>query len=94
MYVTYGVCFQVMSGPRRSIGFHGIRVIVQSEKDTAFLESRVDAFWEEYKKTLEDMSDEAFEEFKTTVVNRKLEDHKNMWQECVSGFSGIRVAVC
>jgi insulysin len=59
----------------------GLRVIVQSEKDAAFVESRVDAFWEEFKQTLNDMSEEEFDKYKTTVINKKLEDHKNMWEE-------------
>ncbi|ORY56460.1 Metalloenzyme, LuxS/M16 peptidase-like protein [Leucosporidium creatinivorum] len=71
----------VSSGSRRSIAFMGLRVIVQSEKDAAFVESRVDAFWEEFKQTLDDMSEEEFDKYKTTVINKKLEDHKNMWEE-------------
>lgn len=58
-------------------------MIVQSEKDAAFVESRVDVFWDEYKTVLENMSEEEFDKYKTTVINKKLEDHKNMYQECV-----------
>lgn len=61
----------------------GLRVIVQSERDAAYLETRVNAFWEGYKKTLDAMSEEDFTKYKTTVSNTKLEDHKNMWQESV-----------
>ena len=75
------------SGTRKSIGFTGLRVIVQSEKDAAFVEGRIDVFWEEYKTVLDKMSEEEFDKYKTTVVNKKLEDHKNMYQECVSYFS-------
>lgn len=59
----------------------GLRVIVQSERDCAYLETRIDAFWNSYRNTLEEMSEVDFVKYKTTVANKKLEDHKNMWQE-------------
>lgn len=59
----------------------GLRVIVQSEKGAAFVESRVDAFWENYKQVLADMPEEEFEKYKNTVIEAKQEDHKNMWEE-------------
>ena len=59
----------------------GLRVIVQSEKDADFVESRVDAFWEEFKKVMDDMSEEEFNKYKDTVISKKQEDHKNMWEE-------------
>ena len=62
---------QVSSGARKSISFMGLRVIVQSERDAPYVESRVNAFWDEFRTKL-------------AVVSRKLEEHKNMWQECVS----------
>ncbi|KAM0792238.1 hypothetical protein ACM66B_004933 [Microbotryomycetes sp. NB124-2] len=71
----------VTSGIRRSIAFMGLRVIVQSERDAAFVESRIDAFWQEFAKTLDEMSEVDFEKYKNAVINRKLEDHKNMWEE-------------
>ncbi|GAA6064646.1 hypothetical protein JCM10212_004488 [Sporobolomyces blumeae] len=71
----------VSSGPRKSIAFMGLRVIVQSEKDAAFVESRIDAFWTEFMTTLENMSDDEFDKYKEAVRTKKLEDHKNLWQE-------------
>lgn len=62
----------------------GLRVIVQSERDAAYVESRVDAFWNEFRQTLAGVGDDEFEKYKMAVINRKLEDHKNMWEECVS----------
>jgi insulysin len=59
----------------------GLRVIVQSERDAAYLETRIDAFWDSYRSTLANMSEVDFEKYKSTVANKKLEDHKNMWQE-------------
>lgn len=72
---------QVSSGARKSISFMGLRVIVQSERDAPFVESRVNAFWEDYRTKLNEMNEEDFEKYKAAVVSRKLEDHKNMWQE-------------
>lgn len=54
---------------------------MQSEKDADFVESRVDAFWEEFKKVMDDMSEEEFNKYKDTVISKKQEDHKNMWEE-------------
>ncbi|KAK4701450.1 insulysin, partial [Phenoliferia sp. Uapishka_3] len=82
----------VSSGPRRSLGFMGLRVIVQSERDAAYVEGCVDKFWEEYKVVLDEMTEEDFNKHKESVVNQKLEDHKNMWQECVFGFELINMA--
>lgn len=74
---------QVSSGPRKSIAFMGLRVIVQSEKDASYVEGRVDAFWEEFMGTLEKMSEEEFDKYKEAVRAKKVEDHKNLWQESV-----------
>jgi insulysin len=64
----------------------GCRVIIQSEYDANFLESRVNQFWDDFRVKLVDMSEEDFEKYKEALVNRKMEDYKNMWQECVSSF--------
>lgn len=74
---------QVSSGARKSISFMGLRVIVQSERDAPYVESRINAFWDEFRTKLDEMTDTEFEKYKAAVVSRKLEDHKNMWQECV-----------
>jgi len=58
-------------------------VIVQSEKDASYVEGRVDAFWEEFMGTLEKMSEEEFDKYKEAVRAKKVEDHKNLWQESV-----------
>ncbi|GAA5906121.1 hypothetical protein JCM8208_000637 [Rhodotorula glutinis] len=71
----------VSSGARKSIAFMGLRVIVQSERDGPFIESRINAFWDDFKAKLEAMTDADIEKYKETVISRKLEDHKNMWQE-------------
>lgn len=61
----------------------GLRVIVQSERDGPYIESRINAFWDDFKVKLDEMSEADIEKYKEAVISRKLEDHKNMWQECV-----------
>lgn len=79
----------VSSGARKSISFMGLRVIVQSERDAPYVESRVNAFWDEFRTKLAEMTDVEFEKYKAAVVSRKLEDHKNMWQESSSLWLAI-----
>ncbi|GAA6026838.1 hypothetical protein JCM8097_005898 [Rhodosporidiobolus ruineniae] len=71
----------VQSGGRKSISFLAVRTIVQSEHSAAHVEQRIDQFWVDFRAKLELMPEEEFEKYKKTVVSRKLEDHKNMWQE-------------
>lgn len=59
----------------------GLRVIVQSERSPMHVESRINAFWDSFRATLDGMSAEDFEKYKITVRNNKTEDHKNLWQE-------------
>ncbi|GAA6001144.1 hypothetical protein JCM10207_007430 [Rhodosporidiobolus poonsookiae] len=79
----------VSSGPRKSIAFMGLRVIVQSERDATFVESRIDQFWVDFRQKMEEMSAEEFDKYKQTVASRKLEDPKNMWEE----LSGLWVHI-
>lgn len=65
------------------------RCLIQSEKDGAYLESRVDAFLAEFEKTLEGMSDEDFEGYKIALINKRLEKLKNLSQETGRFWSHI-----
>lgn len=56
-------------------------MIVQSERSAEHIESRINNFWGGFKDTLAKMTDEDFDKYKSAVINKKLEDHKNMWQE-------------
>jgi len=67
----------------------GLRVIVQSERSAAHVEERINAFWADYRKTLDEMSEDEFAKYKMAVVNKKLEDHKNMWQESMTLWTQI-----
>ncbi|KAI5476508.1 a-pheromone processing metallopeptidase ste23 [Pseudohyphozyma bogoriensis] len=82
--------YVVSSGTRRAIAFQGLRVIVQSEKDPVFVEGRLNVFWENFKEVLDKMTEEEIDKYKTTVINKKLEDHKNMWHESSHFWLGIQ----
>lgn len=72
----------VGSQPRRAIGFCGMRILVQSEREASFVEGRIEHFLAEtMTKLLEGMSDEEFEREKESLVNKKLEERKNAFEE-------------
>ena len=57
------------------------RILVQSEKDCAYLEKRIDNFLGEFEKTIRDMPQEEFEAHKVGLINKRLERLKNLNQE-------------
>jgi insulysin len=59
----------------------GFRVIIQSERDCEYLESRIDKFLTEFEKTLEEMPHDEFEKYKISLVNKRLEKLKNLNEE-------------
>jgi insulysin len=66
---------------RSSIGMTGISFLIQSERDTSYLEERVNAYIASTKDWLARMSQEEFESQRRSLVNKKLEDVKNMSEE-------------
>ncbi|KAF8163442.1 Metalloenzyme, LuxS/M16 peptidase-like protein [Crassisporium funariophilum] len=63
----------------------GLRIVVQSEKKPNYLEERVEAFLEEMKGKIEEMTDEEFQVQKTGLEKKWLEADKNLAEE-VSKF--------
>lgn len=59
----------------------GYRVLIQSEKDCRYLEGRIEQFLDTFEKTLANMSDEQFNALKRAIINKRLEEPKNMSQE-------------
>ncbi|TKA83576.1 hypothetical protein B0A55_00413 [Friedmanniomyces simplex] len=57
------------------------RVLIQSEKDCAYLEGRIEAWLSGYEQVLREMPAEEFESYKTGLVNKRLEKLKNLGQE-------------
>lgn len=86
--------YLVFSGIRRSIGSLGWRIIVQSERDAPYLESRVDAFLDQFKATLEKMTDAEFEGHKRSIIHNKLETVKNLIEESQRFWSPIYAGTC
>ncbi|KAM0723354.1 hypothetical protein Q7P37_000340 [Cladosporium fusiforme] len=59
----------------------GFRVLIQSEKDCAYLEKRIDSFLIGFEKELEEMSEEDFRKHKIGLINKRLEKLKNLSEE-------------
>ena len=57
------------------------RVLIQSERSAAYLESRIENFLADFKSTLKEMPDEDFKKHVTSQINKKLEKVKNLTQE-------------
>lgn len=73
--------YVVWSGARYSATTMGYRVIVQSDRNAKYLESRVDSFLANYGTTLAEMGEAEFEGHKKSVINRRLEKVKNLMSE-------------
>lgn len=73
--------YVVWSGPRPASTTIGYRVLIQSERDPAYLETRINAFLLKFKSDLEKMSEEDFEGHKRSLINKRLEKLKNLNSE-------------
>ncbi|THU88604.1 hypothetical protein K435DRAFT_679530 [Dendrothele bispora CBS 962.96] len=67
----------------------GLRIVVQSERSPAYLESRVEAFLDTMKVRLEEMTLEAFEEQKSGLERKWREKYKNLTEEATTFMSHI-----
>ncbi|KAH0834509.1 putative zinc protease [Fonsecaea pedrosoi] len=70
--------YVVWSGTRPAAATMGYRVLIQSERDPDYLETRINAFLLKFKSDLESMSNEEFEGHKRSLVNKRLEKLKNL----------------
>ncbi|KAI2612887.1 LuxS/MPP-like metallohydrolase [Hypoxylon fragiforme] len=73
--------YVVFSGLRSSATTYGFRFIIQSERPSEYLESRIDSFLAAQVASLEEMSDVDFESHKRSVIIKRLEKVKNLDQE-------------
>lgn len=73
--------YVVFSGPSLQLTTAGYRILIQSEKSCEYLEERIDAFLNTFKKELACMHVQEFESHKLSVINRRLEKMKNLNQE-------------
>ncbi|KAJ3035241.1 Insulinase (Peptidase M16) [Rhizophlyctis rosea] len=81
--------YMVFSGLRKQTGVIGYRVIVQSEKDAAYVESRIEAFIQKMKTVLKDMTAEEYTKHQTALAAKLLEKDKNLGQESSRHWSHI-----
>lgn len=73
--------YVVFSSALNTHGTVNLRILIQSERDTAFLESRIDAFLAKMGQILQDMSEEEFERHRTALCKTLLQRYKNLSEE-------------
>ena len=73
--------YLVFSGARTSVGQMGFRIIVQSERDSEYLQSRINAFLDQLMRQLLAMSDDEFEAHRASLIHKRQESVKNLAEE-------------
>ncbi|EIE83827.1 hypothetical protein G6F46_002708 [Rhizopus delemar] len=73
--------YLVFSGVRRQVGSMGLRFIIQSERDTIYLENRIEEFLDKLIRLVEKMTPEEYNAQVQSVISKKLEKDKNLSQE-------------
>ncbi|KAJ5688808.1 hypothetical protein N7462_003200 [Penicillium macrosclerotiorum] len=81
--------YVVWSGSRYNATTMGYRVIIQSERTTQYLESRIESFLTEFGVALDKMPEEEFEGHKRSVINKRLEKLKNLGSETSRYWSHV-----
>jgi insulysin len=81
--------YVVFTGARMASTTMGYRVIIQSERTPEYLESRINNFFNEFAKTLTNMSESDFESHKRSLITKRLEKLKNLDQESTRHWSHI-----
>lgn len=83
----------VWASPRNTAGIAGLKVVVQSERDSVYLENRIESFLVDYSSELSNMSAEdfaAFVESTCLLVGQKDEslrkESSRWWQHIHGGF--------
>ncbi|RIB06084.1 Metalloenzyme, LuxS/M16 peptidase-like protein [Gigaspora rosea] len=71
----------VFSGIRRMASSLGVRVIIQSEKDTVYLENKIEDFLNLLQTLIEEMPEEEYQKQVQSLITKKLEKPKNLYQE-------------
>ncbi|CAO3593944.1 unnamed protein product [Absidia cylindrospora] len=73
--------YLVFSGVRKQTGSMGMRFIIQSERDTVYLENRIEDFLEKLQLLVENMSEKEYNAQVQSLISKKLEKDKNLGQE-------------
>ncbi|CAG8555128.1 27983_t:CDS:10, partial [Dentiscutata erythropus] len=69
------------NGIRRMASSLGVRVIIQSEKDTVYLENKIEDFLNILQILIEEMPEEEYQKQVQSLITKKLEKPKNLYQE-------------
>ncbi|KAI8388880.1 Metalloenzyme, LuxS/M16 peptidase-like protein [Radiomyces spectabilis] len=73
--------YLVFSGVRKQTGSMGMRFIIQSERNTVYLENRIEEFLVKLRKLIENMTDTEYQAQVQSLISKKLEKDKNLGQE-------------
>ncbi|OBZ83270.1 Insulin-degrading enzyme [Choanephora cucurbitarum] len=73
--------YLVFSGVRKQTGSMGLRFILQSERDTIYLENRIEEFLIKLRSIIENMTVTEYNAQVQSLVAKKLEKDKNLGQE-------------
>lgn len=73
--------YLVFSGVRKQTGSMGMRFIVQSERDTVYLENRIEDFLCKLRSIIANMTEEEYKAQVQSLIFKKLEKDKNLGQE-------------
>ncbi|KAI9321267.1 Metalloenzyme, LuxS/M16 peptidase-like protein [Dichotomocladium elegans] len=73
--------YLVFSGVRKQAGCMGMRFIVQSERDTVYLENRIEEFLIKLRGIIVNMTEEEYRAQVQSLTFKKLEKDKNLGQE-------------
>lgn len=82
--------YLVFSGIRKQVGCMGLRFIIQSEKDTIYLENRIEAFLDHLKNLIENLTEKEYQSHVNSLIADKMEKDKNMSQEGIRYWSEIQ----
>ena len=81
--------YVVFSSTLNNHGTANIRILVQSEKSTPYLEWRIDNFYKIFGKSLKTMSEDTFVKHKDALCKSLLQKYKNMNEESARYTSAI-----
>ncbi|KAG5318579.1 IDE enzyme, partial [Pseudoatta argentina] len=79
----------VFSGIRRSSGAQGLRIIVQSDKHSQYVEKRINLFLDSMLNHISTMTEEQFEENKKALATLRLEKPKMLIARCTLYWNEI-----
>ncbi|SCU84320.1 LAFA_0D09318g1_1 [Lachancea sp. 'fantastica'] len=83
--------YVVFSSALNTHGTINLRILIQSERDTAYLESRIESFLTKTEKNIDEMSEDEFEGHKTALCKTLLQKYKNLSEEHIRFTTTIYV---